>query len=421
MRIWLIKAGEPLPIDGKDIRLFRMGILATMLAQRNHEVTWWTSTVDHVRKKHRFSDNTRLKISGNFEIRLMKSILYKKNVGIARIVNHHREAHIFSVWATQMVPPDVIVCSMPTIEFSLAAVRYGRKHQVPVILDIRDLWPDIFLELGPRWAEPVLGLFLKYWWKGLNEACSGATAIAGITEEFVEWGLQHAGRARSQLDQCFPHGYSEEKVSTEAIAEAIRKWGRFGIPRKLGGFIVCFFGNFGRQFELETVIEAAQKLKKGNQGIQFVLCGNGDRYSYYRNLAKDCDNIIFPGRVNAVEIYALMKLSSVGLAPYLSNPGFVTNLPNKPIEYMSMGLPIVSSLKGVLQDLLKEHRCGLTYKNYDAEGLVRILCDLYDHPQHLAELSENSYNLFIQKYTSSKVYGNMCTYLEGITSQKLPL
>lgn len=417
MRIWLMKAGEPLPIDGKDIRLYRTGLLATMLAQRNHEITWWTSTVDHVRKRHRFAGNTTLKISENLEVRLIKSILYKRNVGIARIINHHREAHIFSVWATQMVPPDVIVCSMPTIEFSLAAVRYGKKHQVPVILDIRDLWPDIFLELGPSWAEPILGFFLKYWWKGLKEACSEATAITGITEEFVDWGVRHAGRTRDQHDRCFPHGYSEEKIGPEATAEATRKLENLAIPRKPGGFIVCFFGNFGRQFELETVIAAAQKLKRGDREIQFVLCGNGDRYGYYRELAKDCDNIIFPGRVNAAGIYALMKISSVGLAPYHSNRGFVMNLPNKPIEYMSVGLPIVSSLKGVLKDLLTQHECGITYENQDTEGLIRTLCELYDHPDRLAELSINAYNLFIQNYTSSRVYGDMCNYLEAIASK----
>ncbi|GAI08595.1 unnamed protein product, partial [marine sediment metagenome] len=50
MRIWLITIGEPLPSDNNNDRLYRTGILAKLLIQRGHEVVWWTSTFDHVRK-----------------------------------------------------------------------------------------------------------------------------------------------------------------------------------------------------------------------------------------------------------------------------------------------------------------------------------------------------------------------------------
>ena len=40
--------------------------------------------------------------------------------------------------------PDIIVVSLPTIEFSYEACRYGEKNNVPVIVDVRDLWPDSF-------------------------------------------------------------------------------------------------------------------------------------------------------------------------------------------------------------------------------------------------------------------------------------
>ena len=48
-----------------------------------------------------------------------------------------------------MPRPDLILCSYPTIELSVEAVRYGRTHGIPVVLDVRDLWPDIVLDLLP--------------------------------------------------------------------------------------------------------------------------------------------------------------------------------------------------------------------------------------------------------------------------------
>ena len=66
MKVWLVKLGEPLPVDGNR-RLHRYGILAEMLSQKGHEVTWWTSTFDHWDKKQRFETDKALlyKIAGD--------------------------------------------------------------------------------------------------------------------------------------------------------------------------------------------------------------------------------------------------------------------------------------------------------------------------------------------------------------------
>ncbi len=46
--------------------------------------------------------------------------------------------------------PDVIhVCNVP-IELCHAAVTYGRAKGIPVVIDVRDLWPDVYLEVIPQ-------------------------------------------------------------------------------------------------------------------------------------------------------------------------------------------------------------------------------------------------------------------------------
>jgi len=163
---------------------------------------------------------------------------------------------------------------------------------------------------------------------------------------------------------------------------------------------------------LGTIIEAARKLKKQNRSFRFILCGSGDNFAYYKNLAIDCDNVIFPGWVGAADIWTLMRIASVGLAPYLSIQNFTMNLPNKPLEYLSAGLPIVSSLNGVLRDLLLNYDCGVTYANGNSDDLVSTLVNLYDHPELIRKMSENAYALYKEKFIAEKVYNNMISHLE---------
>jgi glycosyltransferase involved in cell wall biosynthesis len=415
--IWLIKVGEPTPLDGKDVRLFRVGLLAASLAERGHVVTWWHSTVNHQKKIQRFSEHTTAAISNNLKMIFLHSILYNKNAGLFRIFNQYGTARAFAQLSEQSIPPDIIVCCLPPLELCVRAVQYGKRHHIPVVLDVQDLWPDAFMKFAPSWLKAPWRLLLTPWFNAVKKACSNATAIIGTTDAFVDWALNYACRKRTQYDRSFPFGYTETMPQKASIEEAEQRWTSLEIGNIPGQFIACFFGILGRHYELDVVIEAARRLKHEDRLITFVLCGTGEKLKEYKRRAHDCPNIIFPGWVGAADIWTLLRKSSVGLAPYKKSFTLSKNLTNKPIEYMSAGLPIISSLEGVLEGLLRTHECGITYAHDDVDGLVRILRALYDNPDLLRAMSEHAYALFKKCYTSEKVYGEMCRYIEYICSE----
>lgn len=417
MRIWLITVGEPLPVDGPNERLLRTGILADLLARRGHEVVWWTSSFDHVRKRHRESGGGRVSLSPNYRLILLRSCGYRRNVSPARILDHFLLARKFAAIAPREAPPDVILCSMPTIELALEAVRFGRRTGIPVVLDIRDLWPDIFLDLVPSWGRGIARIALSPWYRMLSEACGGATAVTGITEPIMEWGLGRAGRSRTGLDRDFPLGYAERSPAPGEIAEGRAFWEGKGVGAPEKEFRVCFFGTFGRQFDLETVIRAARLLEKGHRSIRFILCGSGDRFPFYRELAGGLSNMEFPGWVGALEIWTLMRLSHAGLAPYHNSPDFMASLPNKAIEYLSAGLPVVSCLKGELEKLLDASGCGVNYSESCPEGLAAALAGLHDDRARLEAMAGNALRLYRERFMAEKVYSEMGVYLEDLARQ----
>lgn len=414
MKVWLIQQGEELPIDPGKPRLLRTGILANMLADRCHEVVYWTSTFNHARKTQRFETDTDINVRDNYNIKLLYSPGYHKNVSIRRIYDHIVMARKLRTQALLEPCPDIILCSMPTIDLSLAATELGTKMNIPVVLDIRDMWPDIFLEALPIWANGIGRVMLSPMFRNLTKACKDATAFFGITDEFLEWGLKYAGRNRNSFDSVFYHGYSPAQPDEHEIVRAEAFWKQHGISKDNAGFIACFFGYFGRQFEIETVLEAARELKNSKSDIRFVLCGNGDNFERYKSMAGDLNNAVLPGFVGYPEIWTLMKMSSVGLAPYKSSPNFVANLPNKVGEYLSAGLPIVSSLGGILEESLEQNQCGITYPNDAAETLAGILSDLYQNRGKLENMACGARKLFEAKFVGENVYGDMINHLEHI-------
>ena len=420
MRVWLIHMGEPLPIDKNDKPL-RMSMLAKLLVQKGHRVVWWTSTFDHVRKKQRFYKDTNIKIKNNFNIILLYSIGYRKNISVFRFINHYLIGCKFFKYAQKEPKPDIILCSLPTLKLSLSAVKYGKKMNVPVVLDMRDMWPEVFLDFIPSWAKRIANILFLPMYIMLNKACINATCITGITRGFVEWGVKCANRSATNFDRYFPFGYSKIQPNVEDIKKANNFWKRLGIIKNSNKLNVCFLGLLGQSFipEFTNVINAARKIKIKKYPIQFVICGSGDNLSFYKEKSIDCDNIIFPGWINAPQIWTLLRMSSVGLLPYQNNKSFVISLPTKSIEYLSAGLPIVSSLKGVLGELLSTNNCGITYESENADDLVSKLVYLYNHPELLKRMSKNADALYKEKFVAEKVYNDMINYLEYVSSSYL--
>lgn len=418
MRIWLITVGEPLPIDGSNERLYRTGMIARLLSMQGHEVLWWTSNFDHARKKHRDFAESLLKVNNNLTIKLLKTRGYKKNISINRIIDHYQLAINFMEQAQLQVKPDIILCSLPTLSLSKAAAIYGYRMNVPIVIDIRDLWPDIFIEVVPKWLVWIANIVLHPAFKMVQVACSRATTIFGITPAFVEWGLEYAKREKNCLDRDFPLAYSEEIPDQNKTRNAEKFWEDLGLFAD-SQFIVCFFGNMAENvLQLEPIIEAAIRLQERNEyAFKFVLCGNGNSFSHYEKLARNCESIIMPGRVGASEIWTLMRLSSVGILPYQSRKDFMKSLPNKSIEYLSAGLPIVSSLRGLLQELLEINNCGITYEEGKAEQIAEILLRLYEDPELLKTLSENALALYKEKFVAEKVYSDMIDHLQLICTE----
>ena len=416
MRVWLITVGEPLPIDGNNDRLHRTCMLAKLLVQKGHKVVWWTSTFDHVRKKQRFNTDTNIKVSNNFEIKLLHSIGYRKNISISRFINHYLIGCKFLKYARGEHKPDIILSSLPTLKLSLSAVKYGRKIGIPVVLDMRDMWPDVFLDFIPSWAKGIVHILFLPMYNMLSKACIGATHITGITPGFVNWGVKCANRNPTFLDKSFFLGYSENTPEKKAIKEAEQFWAKHGLSKNSNEFNICFFGNLGHSFvpEFINVINTARKIETKNYPIRFIICGSGVNLNFYKKKSKGCNNIIFPGWINKEQIWTLLRMSSIGLLPYQNVKSFVISFPNKSIEYLSAGLPIVSSLKGVLGDLLNNYNCGTTYESENTDDLTSKLIYLFNNLGILKEMSKNAFNLYKEKFVAEEVYNDMIDYLELI-------
>jgi glycosyltransferase involved in cell wall biosynthesis len=242
-----------------------------------------------------------------------------------------------------------------------------------------------------------------------NKIFSKVNGVLSITQPVLDIALTKARRKQNELDKVIPLGYPKLIISNEELTAAQIFWKSYSLnPEK--DFIICFFGQIGYQFDLETVIEGANGLQ--NTSIKFVICGKGDKLAYFQNKSQNSKNIIFPGLINAAQIQALMNISKLGLAPYIQ-PIFNNSLPNKIFEYMSAGLPIITSLHdGYLGKFLNEQEIGFTYKN--SHDLVQQLVKLEEDQSVIVGKNKAIIDIFEKSFSAETVYHNYMKHLESV-------
>lgn len=419
MNIWIVETGEPLPVPiDRDTRKLRAGMLSDALCDAGHSVYWWASTFDHFHKRERYLEPQTIVINPSLTIRLLHSHGYHRNVSLARLRHNRSIARHFITEARGAPRPDVILCCVPTPELAAESVRVGHQIGVPLIIDIRDVWPDVYLISLPALIRRPAKAFLRRYYRRFSDAVSSANSLTAVSETYLDWALKIAKRPRRELDTVFPIGFPAcaTDSSHPSVCERAEFLDRYGIPS--GSVLFSFAGTFGSSYDLATVVEAAQSLGQSKDNhIHFAIAGDGDNAAALRKLAAGVQNITFLGWLGRLELQRLLLVSDIGVAPYTRSA--MQSLPNKIYEYMAAGLPIMSSLKGEACDLLAAERIGVTYTPEEVESLVSNARTLAAQADLRQAMGARALRLFDRRFSAKHVYQAMAEHIVRLGTEYL--
>jgi glycosyltransferase involved in cell wall biosynthesis len=310
--------------------------------------------------------------------------------------------------------PDLIVAALPSLEWAAAAVEYGRSNGVPVIVDIRDRWPDSLLYGLPRLARKAGEFVLRSQRRKAEAICRNANALIGTSNEYLEWGLALAGREKGPQDSVVPEGCEDELVEEHRLRRTVDALCKRGIDPQ---HPICLFsGPFDDTYVLETVIDSAGRLRDiGRKQLQFVFCGDGPKRKSIERRSRrlDLKTTHFLGTVDDTTLAAVASIAKIGLCPYAV--GAADGLPGQLFEQMSRRLAVVSSLPGEAAKSLARHECGVTYDAGSINALTNAINRLILNSMLLESLRVNSYATWSSDYQAKTLNARLAEHLASMT------
>jgi len=244
--------------------------------------------------------------------------------------------------------PDIIIVSSLSLLTILTGYLFKKIYGAKLIFEVRDIWPLSLVELkNLSNKNPFVFLLSKIEKFGYRKS----DYIIGTMPKLD---LHLKGILKNDfLFKCIPMGFDPEfyKKSDKLIEEHTNK-----IP--VGKFICGYAGSLGTANSVETIIGAAEKLNNKNPHIHFVILGDGNLKKEFINRTKKLKNITFLPKVSKTKVIDFLIKCDVLLNPWQDKKIYQYGVsPNKWIDYMYSGKPIIVSYNGY-PSIINEAKCG---------------------------------------------------------------
>lgn len=274
---------------------------------------------------------------------------------------------------------DVIIATSPQFFCAVAGAVAGALSKTPWIFELRDLWPESVAAVGAIRQQFIVRMLER-----LELALyRRATRVVCLTRSFAD-NLAGRGVPWAKLD-VIPNGMIPGSFHEPDEARVRRD---LGLPADATLF--SYVGTVGMAHGLETILEAARRLRPGHPNVRFLVVGDGaDRDEIEAHTRRDgIDTVTFTGLVTHERALELLRASDVSLVLLRKSPLFRTVLPSKLFEAMAAGRPVILGVEGEARALLLRARGGIPVEPENADALAAAIVKLAGDDRLRRELGE---------------------------------
>jgi glycosyltransferase involved in cell wall biosynthesis len=284
--------------------------------------------------------------------------------------------------------PDIL--HVHDLEPIRTGLRVAHSHDLPVVLDLHELYPeyiaarrrrDSFTDhLLPSRIFKTPDRYKRLEKRVLENEVSGLVTVSPEQMEFYE-------------DSYDLPDVEKTVIRNVPDVERLRQ-----IPvEQLGydGFVVGYIGNFNPHRGLETIIEGFAQLLESAPDSTLLMVG--DSYDDYADRLKQLcvdlgisEDVEFTGWVDFERVPSYINACDVTHCLFKGeSPQAEYALPNKLFQSMFMGTPVVVSDLRAMRNVVEETESGLVFERDTPSSLAEVLLKLHDGPELRERLGEN--------------------------------
>jgi glycosyltransferase involved in cell wall biosynthesis len=325
--------------------------------------------------------------------RVVRTWLYATpNEGTARKTLSHLSFMITSVllgsWACGRA--DTVVVSSPTFFSIGSAWLLARLKRARLVIEVRDLWPAIFVELGVLTNRRVIRLLERLELAAYAAADQVVVVSDGFRQNLIERGVPAA------KVHTVRNGVALDRFGSGEPDSLARRTARARLGARPGDCLVLYAGTHGISHALSRVADAAALLAGKPVHVAFVGDGS-DKARLQRRVAElGLRNVTLAPAVPPDEVPGLLAAADICLVPLRDVPLFATFIPSKMFEYLAAGKPVIGSVTGEPAQILREAG-AVVVPPEDSQALAGAITSLATDPGRRAAMGQRG-RAYVEKF-----------------------
>lgn len=290
---------------------------------------------------------------------------------------------------------DVIIVTSPPLFIGITGKILSFIKGVPLIFEIRDLWPQSAIDIGVL-KNPFF-IKLAYWFE--NFMYKKAQLINTLTPAFTELLLSKNNVSPKKI-MTIPNAANFD-LSNQRLKLVHKK--ELKIKKSLEGkFLFVYAGAHGVANDVKQIIEVAKKLN--DTSAHFLLIGDGmQKQSLIQHVEETgLSNVEFISTLTKEELFDYLIIADIGICVFQKAPVFEKVYTNKAFDYMSCQLPILMVIDGISKQLVEKANCGVYAEAENIEEIVTKARYLMNLPRSTRqELGMNGYHYAYKNFNRS--------------------
>lgn len=287
--------------------------------------------------------------------------------------------------------PDVIYCSVPSLDGPLYAAKYCEANNIRFIIDIQDLWPEAFQMV---FNFPVISNLIFHPFKVKADAIyERANGICAVSDTYC----RRAAKVNKKIKDTITVFLGTELATFDRNAAANPI-----LEKKAGELWLAYCGTLGSSYDLICVIDALSTLN--DPRIRFIVMGDGPKKEEFERYAKEKKvRAEFIGRLQYNAMCSLLKACDITVNP-ISHMA-AQSIINKHADYVASGLPIVSTQENEeFRKLIEEYQMGFNCRNNDSEDLAEKIKKLADNEELRKQMGNNARKCAEERFDRKRTY-----------------
>jgi len=274
---------------------------------------------------------------------------------------------------------DIVISTSPQFFCGMAGLWVALSKGRPWMLEIRDLWPESIIAVG---------------------AISNRRIIRAL--ESIETFLYRRADHIVSVTQSFSHHIASRGVDPERISvltngadlsQYLPLCRENGIRTELnleGKFVASYIGTHGMAHGLDTVLRAAELLRR-EKDIVFLLVGGGAERERLvaRRDEMGLENVLMLPQRPKEQMPHILAASDACMVLLKKQELFKTVIPSKIFEAMAMERPIILGVEGESKGIVEQGNCGICIEPENEHDLAASVLRLSRDPDAGIQLGLN--------------------------------